>query len=64
MLTAGHTLGVMEIADSARKHGVADDDVRHAVVMAVRQVRQGSDRLLVIGPARDGALLEIVVLDP
>lgn len=56
---------MMEIAHSARKHGVADDDMRHAIALAVRVVRQGSaERVLVIGPDRVGALLEIVVLDP
>jgi hypothetical protein len=56
---------MMEIADSARKHGVSDDDMRHAMALAVRVVRQGStERVLVIGPDRVGALLEIVVLDP
>jgi hypothetical protein len=55
----------MEIADSARKHGVADDDMHHAVAQSMRVVRQGSaDRVLVIGPDRVGALLELVVLDP
>jgi hypothetical protein len=56
---------MMEIADSARKHGVSDDDMRHAMALAVRVVRQGStERVLVIGPDRVGALLEIEVLDP
>ena len=53
----------MEIADSARKHGVADADIRHAVQQALRAVRQGGDRVLFIGPAGNGALLEVVVLD-
>lgn len=53
----------MEIADSARKHGVTDADVRHAVQQALRAVRQGGDRMLFIGPAGNGALLEVVVLD-
>jgi hypothetical protein len=57
--------GRMDIADSARKHGVVDDDMRHAVAQSMRVVRQGStDRVLVIGPDRVGALLEVVVLDP
>lgn len=53
----------VEIADSARRHGVADRDIRHAVANAVRAVRQGDDRVLLIGPDRRGALLEVVVLD-
>jgi hypothetical protein len=47
---------MMDVADSARKHGVSDDDMHHAVALAVRVVRQGSaDRVLVIGPDRVGA---------
>jgi len=46
----------MDIAESARKHGVPDDDMRHAVAESMRVVRQGSaDRVLVIGPDRVGA---------
>ncbi|HEY1967872.1 MAG TPA: hypothetical protein VGH89_07985 [Pseudonocardia sp.] len=55
----------MDTADSVHKHGVADDDTRHAVAQSIRVVRQGSaDRVLVIGPNRVSALLEVVVLDP
>lgn len=53
----------MKIAESARKHGVVDADIRHAVRLELRTVSQG-DRLLVIGPDRSGRLLEVVVLDP
>jgi hypothetical protein len=53
---------MMDVADSARKHGVSDDDMHHAVALAVRQ--GSADRVPVIGPDRVGALLEIVVLDP
>lgn len=52
----------MEIADSARKHGVDDDDIHHAVRHAVRAVLHG-DRILYIGPDRSARLLEVVVLD-
>ncbi|MGH9119867.1 MAG: hypothetical protein ACRD0A_18940 [Acidimicrobiales bacterium] len=53
----------MEIADSARRHGVADDDIRHAVRMAIRTVAQDAERVLIIGADRDGRLLEVVVID-
>ncbi|MGH3936682.1 MAG: hypothetical protein ACRDS1_17160 [Pseudonocardiaceae bacterium] len=53
----------MEIADSARKHGVTDADIRHAVQQALRAVRQSDDRVLFIGPAGNGSPLEVVVLD-
>lgn len=52
----------MEIADSARKHGIADADIRHAVAHAIRVVSQG-DRDLYIGADRNGRLLEVVVMD-
>ncbi len=52
----------MEIADSARKHGVADEDIEHAVRNAIRVVSQG-DRDLYIGADRTGRLLEVVTLD-
>ena len=54
----------MQIAESARRHGVADQDIRAAVSVPVRLVRQGVDRVLVIGADSAGRLLEIVVLDP
>lgn len=53
----------MEIAESARKHGIADDDIRHAVRLELLTISQG-DQLLIIGPDRSGNLLEVVVLDP
>jgi hypothetical protein len=52
----------VEIADSARKHGVADEDIEHAVRNAIRVVSQG-DRDLYIGADRTGRLLEVVTLD-
>ena len=53
----------MEIADSARKHGVSDEEILHASRNALRAV-PGIDRVLIIGADRDGRLPEIVVLDP
>ncbi len=52
----------MEIADNARKHGVADEDIEHAVRNAIRVLGQG-DRDLYIGADRTGRLLDVVVLD-
>lgn len=51
----------MDVADSARKHGVADDDMIHAIRNALRVVHQGN-RDLYIGADRSGRLLEVVVL--
>ncbi len=52
----------MEIADSARKHGIFDEDMNHAVRNPVRLIG-GDGRTLVIGTDRAGRLLEVVVLD-
>jgi len=52
----------VEIADSARKHGVPDDDIWHAVRNPLRVV-PGDGQDLVIGPDRAGRLLEVAVLD-
>jgi hypothetical protein len=53
----------VEVADSARKHGIADADIVHAVRMQLRAVRQSADRTLLIGVDRTGRLLELVLLD-
>jgi hypothetical protein len=53
----------MRIGDPARRHGVADDDIRHAVRNAMRRVAMADDLVMLIGPATDGSLLEIGVLD-
>jgi hypothetical protein len=52
----------MRIGQPAREHGVADDDMSHAI----RNAMKGFDVdevLMFIGPARNGALLEVGVLD-
>ena len=56
----------MEIRESARKHGIADEDVRHAVDHALARDEldpdEGERRTLCIGPDRAANLLEIVVV--
>lgn len=52
----------MRIGDPARKHGVADADIWHAVRNAMRRVLLDDDLVMLLGPASDGALLEIGVL--
>lgn len=52
----------MEIRESARKHGVADDDIRHAVAHALASQELDEYRALWLGPDRTGNFLEIVVL--
>ncbi len=53
---------MVEIADSARKHGVLDEDMQHAIRHPVRVI-PGDGRDLVIGADRSGRLLEVVILD-
>lgn len=53
----------MEIAESARKHGISDEAILHAAQNAIAAVRQ-TDRVLLIGADHEGRLLEVVVLDP
>lgn len=54
----------MEIHGSARKHGVVDQDINHAIdhPLAIDDLGDDPDRWLVIGPDRAGNLLELVVL--
>jgi hypothetical protein len=55
----------VEITTSARRHGVADEDIVHAWTNAIRLVEYeyaGEERLLVIGPSVSGAMLELVAV--
>ena len=55
----------MEIRQSARRHGINDADIQHAWGNAMRLIEydyDGEDRLLVIGPDRQGQLLELVAV--
>lgn len=53
----------MEVVPDARKHGVGDKDMRHAVRHALRTVDlQGENKTLMIGADRAGRLLEVVVV--
>jgi len=53
----------VRIGEPARKHKVADVDIWHAARTAVRRVDLDEDLTMLIGPASDGALLEIGVLE-
>ena len=55
----------MEVHRSARRHGVADDDILHAAEHAIAWVELDEDppRFLLAGPDRAGNLLELVVLE-
>ena len=54
----------MEIHSSARRHGIVDDDMLHAInhSLVIEDLGQDPDRWLVIGPDRSANLLEVVVL--
>ncbi|MEO6205209.1 MAG: hypothetical protein ABIO67_07505 [Mycobacteriales bacterium] len=54
----------MEIHSSARRHGIGDDDISHALDQAVAWVELSDDpaRFLLAGPDSAGNLLELVVL--
>jgi hypothetical protein len=59
----------VELHRSARKHGVADDDIVHAAshaLAAYALLEDGDDeprRTLLLAPDRAGNLLELVVLE-
>lgn len=57
----------MEIRESARRHGIVDADIRHAVEheLYASDVRpdEAPAMVLYIGPDRAGNLLEVVVIE-
>jgi hypothetical protein len=54
----------MRIGEPARKHGVPDDDIWHGVRNATHKIDMGENLTMLIGPARDGAPLEVGILGP
>lgn len=55
----------MEIRESARKHGITEPEIQHALDHAMRLVEfdyDGEERLLVIGDGGRGVLLELVLV--
>ncbi|HEX2096035.1 MAG TPA: hypothetical protein VHF50_01550 [Solirubrobacterales bacterium] len=52
----------MKIHPSAGKHGIADEDIRHAIDNAMSIDAQQDDTRLYLGPARNAELLEIVTI--
>jgi transposase-like protein len=53
----------VQIHASARKHGISDADMLHAIRMAIRTYREGS-LVVYIGPDQAGIrLLEVGVMD-
>jgi hypothetical protein len=54
----------MRINDSARIHGVSDEDMLHAARMVLRTIaEQDGGRTLIIGTGTSGQLLEVVIKD-
>jgi len=51
------------VAASARKHGVCDDDMRHALRYPLRVADLDDGLTMFVGPARDGTLVEVGVAD-
>jgi hypothetical protein len=54
-------MGEPIIAPSARKHGIADEDMLHA--LPIRTEDRGEGFTMITGGAWDGALLEVGVID-
>lgn len=54
----------MEIRHTARKHGIHDQDILHALATSLRAIDLDDDRRLVIGFDRAGRALELVIAAP
>ena len=52
----------MEVHPSARTHGIADEDIEHAMRHALAIDDQADDTRLYLGPARTADLLEVVTI--
>lgn len=53
---------MVEIHPSARKHGIADGDIRHAIKHALAIGEPDDRKRLYLGPARNAVLLEVVAV--
>jgi len=53
---------VVEIYDSARRHGVSDSDIEHGIDHAMVVAEDDEDKVLYLGPDRAGNFLEIVTV--
>jgi hypothetical protein len=53
----------VRIGEPARKHGIADADIWHALRNATRRIILDDDLTMLIGPATNGSPLEIGLLD-
>jgi hypothetical protein len=50
----------VEIYASARRHGITDEDIEHAVDHALALGEQDDGKVLHLGPDRAGNILEVV----
>jgi hypothetical protein len=53
---------MVEIHPAARRHGIADEDIEHAVSHAMVIEAQEDETTLYLGPARSADLLEVVTV--
>jgi len=59
---ASYYTALVKIHPSARRHGVADEDIEHAVTNAMAIDDQEDDTRLYLGPARNADLLEVATI--
>jgi hypothetical protein len=52
----------LRIAETARRHNIADENMLHAVRNGIADWRFDDDFTMIVGPARGGQLLEVGVL--
>ena len=52
----------MDVHPSARKHGIADDDMQHAAENAMAIEDQDDDTRLYLGPDRNAEFFEVVTI--
>lgn len=53
---------MLQIHPAARRHGIPDPDIRHAVNHAMASDELGNWKRLYLGPGRDGMMLEVVTV--
>ncbi len=53
----------MEIWESARKHGIKDLDILHAVANPIFIHRNDEGFTMIVGPKRDSQLIEVGIVD-
>ena len=52
----------VDIFESARKHGVSNDDILHAIAFAVVAAEEDDGKVLYLGPDTAGNLLEVIAV--